>query len=188
MKSTISLPASVPVRARGVQVQNAARVFTAEELVRAAQLADEQKRALQTTIKNSTLPPKAIAMDVGLRHDHLLNCGNPLAPHHLPFARLPLVLHACDDLTLLRFLAGLQGCEVVRLPRAGATGDARRAAATMREVAEFLEAGAGATEDDVVSPDEFARVEREGAEAVRAILEHVAHYRARVRRPLLEGV
>ncbi len=70
----------------------------------------------------------------------------------------------------------------------GAVGDARQAAATMREFAELLEAGAAAEEDGVITPDECDRIEREGQDAARAVYEFIAHFRARVRRPLLEGM
>lgn len=184
---------NVPVRPRAVQPESRLRVSgpvdaVTRALAHAAHLAASQKRALHATIHESTAPAKAIAESAGLSYSFLANAALTSTTDQLPFPRLPLVLEASDDLTLLRFLAQLQGCDVFRLPRAGASADARRAAVTMREVAEFLEAGAQASEDDVVTPDEFARVEREGLEAVRAILEHIAHYRVRVRRPLLEGM
>jgi len=159
-----------------------------EKVAHATYLRESQKRALHDTLHNSTAPLKAIAEGMRLEYSTLANTALLSRTDELPFVRLPQVLEASDNLTLLRFYAHLQGCDVFRLPRAGASADARRAAETMREVAEFLQAGAEATEDEEVTPDEFSRVEREGHEAVRAILEHIAHLRARVTRPLLEGV
>jgi hypothetical protein len=153
-----------------------------DALVHAAHLAASQKRALHTTIHESTEPTKAIADGSGIGYQFLCSAAQPDSRDQLPFMRLPLVLEHCDDLTYVRFLANLQDAEVVRLPRAGVAGDVRQASATMREFAQFMEAGADASEDNVITPDEFARVEREGAEAVRAILEMVAHYRSRVKR------
>lgn len=181
---------TVPVRVFAVQPERR-RVISGEEgekAVRARYLRESQKRALHETIHHSTAPLKAIADEVGVEYSSLANAALMSRTDQLPFARLPLVLEACDDLTLLRFFAHLQGCDVFRLPRVGAAGDAHQAAATMREFAELLEAGAAAAEDNVVTPEEFARVEREAQDVVRAVLEYVAHYRARVRRPLLEGV
>lgn len=174
--------------ARRVQVENDLAFSTALFDVRERRLADAQKEALRTTLKESAQPAKAIAMDVQMAHTRLLNCGNPSAPHELPFRKLPLVLQASDNLTLLRFYASLQGCEVFRLPTVGDGGDVHQAASAMREFAELLEAGAAAFEDVLVTPEEFARVEREAHDVVRAVLEYVAHYRARVPRPLLEGM
>lgn len=157
-------------------------------MVHAAHLAAAQKRALHPTIHEATAPAKAIAEQVGLSYSFLANAALTSTTDQLPFARLPLVLEASDNLTLLRFYAHLQGCEVFRLPRTGAVGDARQTSITVREFAELLDAVGAATEDDVITPEEFARIEREAQDVVRAVLENVAHYRARVRRPLLEGV
>jgi hypothetical protein len=146
------------------------------------------KAALHATIHESTAATKAIADGAGFgSYAFLCACANPSLTDQLPARKLPLVLAQCDNLALVEFLAGLQGATVVRLPTAGAAEDVRRHSATMREFAEFMEAGAAAVEDVTVAPDEFARVEREALEAVNAILELVAHYRARVTRPLLEG-
>lgn len=172
----------------GVQAESRLRVSSegAEmALVHAAHLAASQKRALHTTIHESTQSTAKIAADAGISYPFLCNAANVSLREQLPFMRLPLVLESCDDLTLVRFLADRQNAAVVRLPKVGAAGDVKRASATMREFAEFMDAGAAAVEDDVVSPEEFARVEREAQEAVNAILELVAHYRARVKRPLL---
>jgi hypothetical protein len=160
---------------------------SADALVHAAQLAEAQKRALHETIHHSTQPTKAIAAAAGLSYQFLCNAANPSTSDSLPFARLPLVLEGSDDVTLLRFLAQLQGCDVIRLPKTGASGeDVHRAAATMREFAQFMDASADALVDAAIKPSEFDAIEREGLEAVRAILESIAYHRARVQRPLLE--
>lgn len=156
-------------------------------LVRAARRAAELQKALHVTIHDSTASTRAIADAAGISYQFLCNAANDSLREQLPFLRLPLVLEACDDLTLLRFLAALQGADVIRLP-AAAAGDVRQASATMREFAEFMDAGAAALENNHVSPEEFADIEREGLEAVRAIFALIAHYRGRVDRPLLEGL
>lgn len=147
-----------------------------------------QKRALHATVHEATQPCKQIAADVGVKYSTLANAALDSTPDQLPFRYLPLVLQASDNLTLLRFYAALQGCELFRLPTVGDGGDVHQAASAMREFAELLEAGAAAFEDVLVTPEEFARVEREAHDVVRAVLEYVAHYRARVPRPLLEGM
>jgi hypothetical protein len=157
-----------------------------EALVHASHLAASQKRALHATIHEATQAARAIAENAGIGYQFLCATANPSLRDQLPFMRLPLVLESSDNLTYVRFLADLQHAAVVPLPHRGADADVRQASATMREFAEFLEAGAAASDDDVVTPEEFARVEREGQEAVEAILGMVAHYRARVRRPLLQ--
>jgi hypothetical protein len=155
--------------------------------VRAAHLADSQKRALHVTVHGSTLPAKAIAAETGVSYQFLCNAANLTTRDQLPFARLPLVLEAADDLTLLRFYAHQQGCDVVRLPQTGATSDdLRRATETMREFAQFMDVSADALSDAVIEPAEFEAIQREGLEAVRAILQSIAYHRARVKRPLLE--
>ena len=183
------------VPARGYPVQPEFRLRHSGEgnvattaLVRAAQLATQLQKALHVTIHQSTASTRAIAEAAGISYSFLCNAANADVKEQLPFPRLPLVLAACDDLTVLRFLAALQGADVVRLPPAGATDDVRQASATMREFAEFMDAGAAALENDQVSPAEFADIEREGLEAVRAIVALIAHYRGRVERPLLEGM
>lgn len=153
-----------------------------EALVHAAHLAASQKRALHATVHESREPAKAIAAGSGIGYQFLCSAAQPDSRDQLPFMRLPLVLEQCDDLTYVRFLANLQNADVIRRPQLGAAADVRQASATMREFAQFMEAGADASEDDVITPEEFARVEREGAEAVRAILEMTAHYRSRVKR------
>ena len=185
-----ALPLNVPVRVAPVPPERSRPVSgeALEKVAHAKYLREGQKRALHATLHGSTAPLRVIAETIGVQYSTLANTAVFSRTDELPFFRLPQVLEASDDLTLLRFYAHLQGCDVFRLPHAGARADARRAAETMREVAEFLQAGAEATEDEIVTPDEFARIEREGHEAVRAILEHVAHLRARVQRPLLEGM
>lgn len=183
---------NVPVRPRPVQAESRLRVSSegpaaAAALVEAARLATEQKAALHVSIHKSRQSTSAIAAAADINYSFLCNAANRSLKEQLPFARLPLVLRACDDLTLLRFYAQLQGATVIRLPQTPA-GDLHQASATMREFVEFMDAGAAAIENADVSPEEFARIEREGMEAVRAILALIAHYGARVARPLLEGM
>lgn len=189
MSASTSDLVTVPTRARSVPLESRGRVSsTAAAHVHAAHAEASQKRALHATIHQSSAGTKVIAEQAGMGYSALANAALLSEASNLPFARLPLVLAASDDLTLLRFYANLQGCEVFRLPRTGAAGDARQTSMTVREFAELLEAVGAATEDDVITPEEFARIEREAQDVVRAVLENVAHYRARVRRPLLEGM
>lgn len=171
-----------------VQAESRFCISSEGAMVHAARLSAGQQRALHTTIHESKQSTRAIAEKAGISYSFLANCANESLREQLPFPRLPLVLEQSDDLTLVRFLADLQHASVVRLPTQGAEGDIRKASVTMREFAQFMEVGAAAVEDNVVSPEEFARVEREGREAVQAILELVAHYRSRVTRPLLGDV
>jgi hypothetical protein len=158
--------------------------------VRLARVAAEQKRALHATIHNSTASVAAIAEHADIKYPQLANAALDCAPSHLPFAKLGVVLQACDDLTLVRLLADFQNADVIPRPRGAVRGvdDLQRIAATMREFAEFTAAGGPALGQMVIPPELFATIEREGLEAVAVILELVALYRARVQRPLLEGV
>lgn len=180
------------VARRRVQAESRFRVSgeaAAAAMEHGARRNAQLKAALHATIHKSRAGTKAIADAAGLPYSMLCNAANASLREQLPMFRLPLVLEHCDNLALVQFLAGLQHATVVRLPTAGASEDLRRASVTMREFAQFMEAGAAALEDDIVSPEECARVEREAHEAVTSILELVAHYRARVARPLLaEGV
>jgi hypothetical protein len=178
------------VARRGVQAESrfrlsgeAAAAAMEHGALRNAQL----KAALHTTIHSRAPARRRSPTPPAMPYSMLCNAANASLREQLPIFRLPLVLEQCDHLALVEYLAGLQGATVVRLPKVGAADDVRRASATMREFAEFMEVGAAAVEDDVVSPEEFARIEREALDAVTAILELVAHYRTRVQRPLLES-
>lgn len=187
----VSLSSNVPVRSLAVQPETRTVVSGDDAVValhRGEVLAARQKGALHATIHQATQPAKAIAEAAGLKYPTLANAALVSTDDQLPFRYVPLVLRASDNLALLQFYASLQGCEVFRLPRTGAAGDAHQAARAMREFAELLEAGAAAEEDRVITPEEFARIDRETDDVVRAALEYRAHYRARVQRPLLEGV
>jgi hypothetical protein len=179
----MSTPRKLPVRVRAVQPERRLRVSGEE-------FADSQKRALHATIHGSTLSVAEIADRAGVAYPTLANAALTSSTDQLPFARLGLVLRACDDLTLVRLLADFQNADVIPRPRAAVRGvdDLQRIAATMREFAEFTAAGGPALGQMVIPPELFATIEREGLEAVAVILELVALYRARVQRPLLEGV
>lgn len=191
-----SFEATVPLRPRAVQPESRFRLSgegdaATQALVHAAHLAASQKRALNVTVHQSTPSPKQIAEASGISYKFLCNAALTSTHDQLPFARLPLVLEASDDLTLLRFLADLQHADVLSRPRGAAIGDeARRQASAdaVREFAEFMAAGATADAAEVLAPEVFARMEREGVDAIDAIRAHLAHHRARVQRPLLEGM
>src|SRR6266545_5564995 len=100
----------------GSRVQAESRLRVSSEadmattsLVHAARLAQAQQRALHTTIHESTRSTAAIAALTGISYQFLCNVANESLREQLPFTRLPLVLEASDDLTLLRFHAHLQG-------------------------------------------------------------------------------
>jgi hypothetical protein len=174
---------NVPVQLRSVQPERRLRVSGEE-------FADAQKRALHKTIHGSTLSVAEIADRAGVAYPTLANAALTSSTDQLPFARLGLVLKACDDLTLVRFLADFQNADVIPRPQLASRGvdDLQRVAATMREFAEFTAAGGAAVGQLVITPELFATLEREGLEAVAVILELIALYRSRVPRPLLEGI
>lgn len=184
---------NVRVRPRAVQPERGLRLSGEGAVTtlgqRASGLAAALKRALHASIHGSTQPLTAIAQQSGISYPFLANSALPSSTDQLPFARLPLVLAACDDLSLVRFLADLQACDVLVRPTGRPTADdIRRAAAAMRAFAEFTDAAAQALEDRTIQPAEFARVERDGLQAIDAIRQLLADYRARVTRPLLEDL
>lgn len=173
---------------RGPLVQAESRLRVSVESDAAPAVHVPLRRALHATIHESTASTLAIAEHAKLSYQLLCNAANASLPsQRLRFDLLPLVLEACDDLTLVRFLAALQHAVVIRLPKTSA-GDVRQASATMREFVEFMDAGAAALDDHRIEPREFSDIEREGLEAVRAILATIEDYRRRVDRPLLEGM
>ena len=179
---------NVPVRPLVVQPESRFRL-SGEALIRAAHLAGALKRALNATIHNSTSSTEQIAEASGVEYKSLCNAALTSCRDELPFWRLPLVLEASDDLTLVRFLADLQRADVLARPRLrGADDDVQRFAAALREFSEFVAAAAGAVAGDQVDPERFARIEREGLEAIDVIRQLLEYYRTRVARPLLEGM
>jgi hypothetical protein len=183
--------ANISVTPGGVQQESRLRISSERPaaLAHAIYLAGSLKRAVHATIHRSTQGAKAIAEHAGISYQFLVNSALDSTPDQLPFARVPLVLEACDDLSLLQFLAYCQGCEVVRLPRVSVEReDVRRTSQAMHEFAEFMDATAAALDDGVVEIEELEKLDREGHEAIRAILQLIADYRARVKRPLLEGL
>lgn len=171
-----------------VQPKSRLRDSSEAAAIHADKLAAQGTRALHTTIHDSKLPTKSIAHLAGVSYQFLASCALESTTDTLPWRRLFAVLEACDDLTFVAFLASLQRSAVYRLPEISGVGDPRQTATVMREFAEFLQAGAAALDDGQVTPEEFARIEREGHDVVRAVLETIAMFGARVQRPLLEGM
>lgn len=80
----------------------------------------EQKQALHAQIRDARLPAKAIADIVGVSVSTLYGWADASIDSHLPGARIPAVLAAAPEQpALVRYWAGLVGCELVALPRAG---------------------------------------------------------------------
>lgn len=81
--------------------------------------ATEQKQALKATLQANTRPPKQVADVVGVAYQTLMGWADEHVDSHIPSSRIPALLAASDDTSLIEYWAGSQGCSVVRLPRAG---------------------------------------------------------------------
>jgi hypothetical protein len=77
------------------------------------------KQALSATLSGNARPPKDVADAVGVSYSTLMGWADAHLDSHVPSARLLTLLMVSDDLTLLRYLASLQGCIVVPAPKAG---------------------------------------------------------------------
>lgn len=81
----------------------------------------EQKLALHDQIMGARLPAKAIADIVGVSTSVLWGWADTSIDSHIPGARVPAILAAApENPALVRYWAGLVGCTLVTLPRAGA--------------------------------------------------------------------
>lgn len=179
-----------PRSGAAVQPKSALRLSSedgdAAAVVRATQLAGNQRQALHATIHRSSLGAKAIADQAGVSHQFLCSCALDSTRDELPFRRLPAVLAACDDLTLVQLYADLQGALVLRRPRATGVPNVQATTATMRAFAALLDVVAASQADGVIAPRELAAIEQHGREAMEDVAQLLADYRARVTRPLLE--
>ena len=147
--------------------------------------------ALHCLIEHSALDVAALAMAVNAHDDdvhvsraYLYELANPHRPDR--GIRTLAVAAALTTVTrrgvLLQFLCRAQGGAFVQLPAgvdAGASDEARLAADALREFSQAMEAFADGAADRSWSPDEVARLEREGHEAIEAVLRAVAHARRR---------
>lgn len=98
--------------------------------------------------------------------------------------------HAPFDLTMVRTWVDLTGarnfmrwiggvCRHVVFPLADLPAG-KHTASAVREFGEYLETVGEATSDGVITPEEFARLESEGQEAMGAIWASIEYYRAQV--------
>jgi hypothetical protein len=81
--------------------------------------ATEQKKALKATLSGNRRAPKDVAEFVGVAYQTLMGWADEHVDSHPSGSRIPALLTASDDTSLLEYWANLQGCAVVRQPRAG---------------------------------------------------------------------
>jgi hypothetical protein len=133
-------------------------------------LALEQKRVLRASLAHKA---DAVAPEIGLTPRTLRGAMQEDTDAQLPFRRVPALLRATPDpMPLLQFWCGLVGAIAVRLPAA----DNRPLCDAVREFADVMQADASALADDGrYSPEEAARIEHEGLQALAAIRGYIEH-------------
>jgi hypothetical protein len=72
----------------------------------------EQKAALHRMLERNTRPAKAVADLVGVAPATLWGWADPSVDSHIPSARIPRLLAASDDTSLVEYWASLQGLSV----------------------------------------------------------------------------
>lgn len=100
--------------------------------------ATEQKAALHRMLERNDRPAKAVADLVGVAVQTLWGWADPSVDSQLPGARIPNLLAASSDPSLTRYWAGVQGYEVVSVPRAVGSSDASQLAELARAFADLL--------------------------------------------------
>lgn len=79
----------------------------------------DQKKALKATLTGNSRPPKQLAETIGVAYQTLMGWADEHLDSHLPPSRQPALLLNSDDTSYIEYLASLQGCVVVRIPKAG---------------------------------------------------------------------
>ena len=120
-----------------------------------------------------------LAEAIEINPSTLRNFVNP----DLPGSQLPPRLHepllalTADHRAVVSYLARTHGCVVYALPQGSARATHAR---IVTEFGEFLQQLGQAEDDGRISGDDATRVEREGAEAIEAIVAAMADIRHRV--------
>lgn len=136
---------------------------------------DDVRRALQAALSSNpaNLKGEAVARRMGIGTSSLYRWGESQA---IPLDRLVQFTLISRDLRPLQALCRLAGGTFVPVPGDGSTLD-QAAMAAIKEFGAFLEAQAKAILDGKVTDRELARIEREGEDAILAIVAIVEHTR-----------
>lgn len=139
------------------------------------------KRALAATLAGNARPPKDVADAVGVAYSTLMGWADEHVDSHIPSARLVTVLMVSDDLTLLRYLASLQGCIVVPAPKAGTeTVDVTQLAEIAGTFAALLNHHAAASRDGRWTPQEVAELRPIATDLAARAMAQLAYAEAHV--------
>lgn len=128
------------------------------------------REALYCQVHHSELRLDAIARHLGISASTLADAVNPdgdgsmLAPKHYE----PLLALTADNLAVVAFLASRQHAVVYAMPNGEASD--LHLAAVVREFGEFLTRHAEARADRAITAIEATEIEREGQDAIRAIV------------------
>lgn len=134
--------------------------------------------AIHALVHDSTVPPKAIADEAGIRYGYLMRAADEHQDDVQFQARwVGPVTRAANNDVLIKALAEDCGGVFYRLHR-GASMD-RETAKSLREFGEYIEACADAQDDTQITPEEFHTANAQAHEAIAAILAHVASLRVR---------
>lgn len=121
--------------------------------------ATEQKKALKAMLAGNSRPPKQVAEAVGVAYQTLMGWADEHLDSHVPSSRMPALFSTSDDTALIEYWAGLQGCTVVRIPRAGLEQvDVCQLAELAGEFAALLATHAAAHADGRWTPDEVEQL------------------------------
>lgn len=125
--------------------------------------------------------PKAIADAIGKSHRYVLDIADELRDARLKVNELVPVVRATGNTLIVDVIERQLGRVAYDLPTVDAddTDVMKRCAAVMKETADVIAELAKAPKGGAWSKRDVCRLEREGEEAVRAILSAVAHARAR---------
>jgi hypothetical protein len=123
-------------------------------------------------VVSGPVPAKAVAEAIGKPYNTLLRELNPEdAGAKVGVELLVPLMRTTGSLEPLHHLAQVMGCALIELPKGPVCLDHAKSAA-LNAVAEFgqvVEAFNDAAYDGHINPAEFARIEREAYEAIKAI-------------------
>jgi hypothetical protein len=136
--------------------------------VQAKPLPATWKEALYESVHGSDQPAKAVADDLGVSRQMLSACCDETSDTNLSSKHLTALARATSNLSWLDYLEAIAGRQAFMLPTANALCSVMTVAA-LKEFSEFLTTVADSVADGSVSPEDAARIEREGLDAISAI-------------------
>lgn len=132
--------------------------------------------AIRALVHDSTVAPKAIAEEAGIRYGYLMGAADEQRDDvQFQVRWVGPVTRAAKNYVLIKALAAECGGVFYLLDRSASMDS--ETAKSLREFGEYLSAVADAQTDRRVTPDEFHRAKAQAHECIAAILEHVESLR-----------